>query len=330
MHHSSFARILLSFALATAGAAGCAGRLLGGGTSTGTGLSYRGGSSDVAGGTGGGADRGAAASGDDGPRYPEPDKPGAIDASAPEPVQALWRAFREVHAGATDANAEETGRKLWPLLSGDVHAAVATRFGDLVRGFGSGKMGVDLEHLTYRVLGQIAAVHANQVVGGDIEVTMRSRDDGTVTAEYDGHYAGDHIPSYEAREEDGQWRMVDASGLFSGPDLPRHDDLQHPTDREALAVQWIAVLEHGHGRDAYDMLSGGTHSQMLSAANQGGLNLYSVVAALDAALAARQARKVAITGHAVDGAELTLTYADGSTETFKIDKFGDEYFIDMM
>jgi len=324
MKLSRLARILFSIGVLAATTTGCVKGVLGAGSST----SSTFGDSSSGGGASSSGDGGATEADDPGP----PAKPGTMDASAPQPVQDLWKAFVAAHDGATTANAVATGKKIWPLLGPDAHANIGIRLGQILEGFRSNKLGVDLESLTYRVIGEIAAERANRIIGADIEVRMRTRDDGSVTAEIEGHYRGDRIPSFEAREERGTWSLIPSGGLFASARASSHggEEVKHPASLEALATEWTRVLEHGRGREAYELLSSGTHNQLLSGANEDGLDQFAVVSVLDAALDARQGRKLAITGHTIDRKRITLTYADGTSETFAADEFADEWFIDLM
>jgi hypothetical protein len=329
MKLSRLARSLFVVSVAVSPAAastGCIKGVMGGGTTIGATAGDGDGTALSAGGgdTGGG--------GDAQPMAPKPDKPGTIDPSAPPGVQELWKKLVAIHQTATAANAEATGKAIWAVMDSEFHANVARGIGDMLRRLKWDKLGVKLELLTYRVLGAAAVEHANEVVGGDIEVKMRSRDDGSVTAEIGGHYNGNRISDFEARDIDGEWLFRETGAFLAraGDSFRSDGEVARPQSIEALAAAWTKVLASGTGKQLWDLMSAGTHTQLLSDGdNIQGFGKASAIEVLEASLLARRAKQLAVTKHEIDGKEITFTYSDGTTETLEAGPFGDDWFMEM-
>jgi hypothetical protein len=328
------ARVLFSVGISFSLTTGVGCSMLKTSSSSGVGASYGDSSSSLGGGgdsAGVGGSSGGAEAVAEGEDYPKPAKPGKMDPNAPKPVQELWAKWVAIHQTATASNLAETGKKLWPLMNGEAHSAAATSIGSVLRAVGMDKVGLKLETLTYTMIGSIAAWRANRVVGADMEVRMRERDDGSVTAEFTGRYMGDLIPDFEAREEDGAWVMVPAGGLFAsgGRSIREVPEDKRPKSLDALGKAWGNALDKGTGGELYDLTSTATHNTINSTASREGISLTTVIAVLDAALIARRELKNPVTGSSVDGTKVVLTFADGTSTTYQADKFGDDYFIDL-
>lgn len=330
MKLSMLARSLFVVSVAVSPAAastGCIKGVMGGGTTIGA----TAGDGDGTALSAGGSDAGGGG-GDAQPMAPKPDKPGKIDPSAPPGVQELWKKFVVIHQSSTAANAEATGKAIWAVMDSEFHSNMARGIGDMLRRLKWDKLGVKLEFLTYRVLGAAATEHANEVVGGDIEVRMRSRDDGSVTAEIGGHYNGNRIADFEARDNDGEWLFRETGAFLAraGDSFRSEGDVARPQSIEALATAWTKVLASGTGKQLWDLMSAGTHTQLLSDGdNIQGFGKASAIEVLDASLLARRAKKLAVTKHEIDGKEITFTYSDGTTETLEAGPFGDDWFMEM-
>jgi hypothetical protein len=241
--------------------------------------------------------------------------------------EALWRAYREAHAGATRERAVEVGRRIEGLLT----ESAVHRLTELMRQMMGRLPSVRTtpEELRHRFLGEMASVRRGTIEKSTLASVSRPQPDHAVLTASDGR--GSSLV-FEAVHQ-GKWRLAfspDLLGkeeqLFPTPPPPKTASATGGTSVAQVAQRWCDVLNSGDGWAAYGLFDSASKQRLLRMITRvGGSGERDVVRVLEKTVRDRQARGL----RCRVGATRTLSAERGQFEIAytngRVDKHGAVY-----
>jgi hypothetical protein len=257
-------------------------------------------------------------------------------AAAGSPV-ALGESYRALHAGATVANAVETGKKIWPMLAADARTMVQTAAADSIAALGKMTIKVSAEDIGYKILGETAATRSAFMPTA--KVTWRPKASTPATA---GtlQLAGTSTVTLEVVREGSVWKLAAGPGLLAD----EHEIFRMPTGAEAakgtdtldaVSKGWQDVLAHGNGWDAYNLMSPAMRKRLLEmTAAVGGQGPADVARIFEKTIVDRRNNGVTVRSAVIEDrtdtrASIVLTYSNGKSDRFVGIRVDGKWWIEM-
>lgn len=246
-------------------------------------------------------------------------------------VEDWFAAYRSAHATASPANAVETGKAMWELLSSDAQKFVLDQSKQAVLAASKPVM-PDPQELAYKIVGETAAARAAMMKDAKLtEVTPSPTADlsgkkvqsskvvitsGTTKLQLivilqAGRWKLDPSPDMVVREDE----------LFKAPSTGTDSPHGLPTV-EALGAAWKKTVDTGNGWDALNIMSPGMRKQLTElVARMGGSGMADVARIMEKTLVDRRNRGLSVKSVSIESrtdttAALKTTYSNDESDSF--------------
>jgi hypothetical protein len=277
---------------------------------------------------------------DDPPPLATPDASANLEA-APAPTrpgtpEELWQRYRAIHATATQANAIETGKQLWSMLTPDAQALVDQAGKATLAAARSTSVEMDLAELRFKLLGESAVARVEFMKTATISELEAKTSAATLTAKG----AGQTLTFELVRATGGPWLFTASPGLLATDTevfrLPSgQEETKGAPSVDASIQAWKRANATGTGWDAYNLLSPAMRSKILRLVSSvGGSGAADAARIFEKTLVDRRNRGVTITttkitDQTADQATVEITYSSGKPETITLVKVDGVWWVEM-
>ena len=270
--------------------------------------------------------------------------PVVVDAPAVEAgsAEAAWQRYRDAHAGATPANAVDTGKVLWSMLTSEAQQLVDEAGKATIAAAGPTGAKLDRTELRFKLLGESAATRVAFMTGATINaLTPHATVKDVASAELRIRGGDGRTLVFKlARQPGGPWLLAPSPALLATD----QDVFKLPAGREAstgaaslddLVARWKKANDTGTGWDTYNLMSPAMRARVLRlVASVGGSGAEDAARIWEKTLVDRRNRGLVITGieiqhQSADGARFEVTYSSGKPESITAVKVDGAWWIEM-